>query len=510
MRTHYTFKLLTAAAVLMMSGANVQATAHQDDEAEFENVETRPLMKHAAEASLSVKPPLEARRVLPVTVDAEAFRELALNEEFTLALHDREYRLVVDRKEASALNTVIAGHFVEHEDALFTLAIVGDAVAGWFLPMGSSSEVRLRYGGPGVHYLHEVDAALVPECAGAMVRPKRALARDPEAQRASEMAATQAEIQHMLEQATDGAEGGCTNLPDSYFDILVVYTNLAINAAGSVNAIRAEGALAVANMTLALQNSNLQAQARLVWYLDVSYNESGDQENHLDRLTDPRDGIMDGVHPTRVSCEADFVVLLVADTGSTGLGWCDSDHDSAFSIARWSLAASNFTLAHEVGHNLGCAHNPEDVDCYPYENARGHHFFVPAEKVNRNTVMSYSVNSSSRIPQYSSPDINYMGVATGTSTRNNRDRISVRRITCANFRVTRMDVWLDFNGGFGSGTFSNPFNSLPLAIGRLQNDGQYLPQLPILHIKSGSSGQAVTINKAMEIRSCGGTVTIGQ
>ena len=510
MRTHYTFKLLTAAAALMMSGANVQATAYQDDEAEVEIVETRPVMKHAAEAALSVKPPLEARRVLPVTVDAEAFRELAVNGAFTLPLHDREYRLVVDRKEASALNTVIAGHFVEHEDAQFTLAIVGDAVAGWFLPMGSASEVRLRYGGPGVHYLHEVDAALVPECAGAMVRPKRALARDPEAQRASEMAATQAEIQHMLEQATDGAEGGCTNLTDSYFDILLVYTSQAVIDAGSENAIRAEGALAVANMTLALQNSNLQAQARLVWYLDVSYTELGGYQDHLERLTDPRDGVMDAVHPTRVTCEADFVALLVADTASGGLGWCDADHDLAFSVTRWTLAASNFVLAHEVGHNLGCAHNPEDVDCYPYENARGHHFFVSAENLNRNTVMSYSVNNSSRIPHYSSPSINYMGVATGTSTRDNRNRINLRRTTCANFRLTRMDVWLDFNGGFGSGSFSNPFNSLPLAIGRLQNDGQFLPQLPILHIKSGSSGQAVTINKAMEIRSCGGTVTIGQ
>lgn len=500
------FLAVVAALPLTVVGALSGTAFAQEVEAPEVEVEPRPLLipRAGGVAALQVVPPAEAKRIAAVTVDIEALRELTVQQEFTLQLYDREYRLVVDRRQASKLNTTIVGHFADDEDWQFAIAIVEDAVAGHFSPPGNVPPVHLRYGGPGVHYLHEFDYAQLPDCSGSPKARKGPNAAPPVAP--DEL---QAEMEELMREALGGTDGTCSPLPDSYFDILVVYTTLAKNAAGSTNAVRAAGVLGVEEMTTSLLNSNLAAQARVVWYLEVSYNESGDYGDHLDRLTSTSDGIMDNVHGVRAGCEADFVCLLVADTGQTGLGWCDAGHDDAFSVSRWDVAGNNFTLAHEVGHNLGCAHNPEDADCEPYANAYGHHFDIGGGD-RAHTVMSYSVNNSERIRHYSAPAINFMGVPTGTESRNNRNRINLRRVTCSNFRLTRMDVWVEFGGGGGVGSYSLPYNNLATAISRIQPDGQFLPQLPILHIKEGSGGSPIEITKAMEIRSCGGTVTIGQ
>lgn len=496
----------TLTSLSVQSGFAQEVNALPAEGEEATEMIAQPMLVSVAggRSALGVEPPAEARKIEAVEVDIEALRNVAEQREFVLQLYDDEHRLFVNHRQVSALNTVISGHFAGHEQSQFAIAIVDDAVAGWFL-VPDKGLIRLRYGGPGVHYLHEVDEVGLSECGGSPRRPNQNKAWPAVEQRDHE-----AMIEEMQRLAMGDEEGTCSALPESFFDILVVYTLLAQNAAGGVNAIRAEGALAVAVMTTSLQNTSLAARARVVWYLDVDYNEAQGYSEHLERLTDTSDGIMDNVHGVRAGCEADFVCLLVADSASGGLAWCDADHDGAFSVIRWTQAATGLTLAHEVGHNLGCAHNPEDADCQPYANANGHHFYVADEDLRRHSVMSYSVSGSSRIPFYSSPSVLYMGVATGTNSRNNQNRINIRRTTCANFRLTRMDVWVSFAAGLGNGSFGNPYGSLALATSRIQPDGQFLPQLPILHIKEGSSAQTLTIDKAMEIRACGGTVTIGQ
>ena len=289
---------------------------------------------------------------------------------------------------------------------------------------------------------------------------------------------------------------------------MIVYSDDARAEAGGTDAIRAEAINSSATTEASYQTCGLAIETNIVWLEEVSYNESGTYQDHLDRLTDPADGILDLVHFTRSIVDADFVSLFVQDDSFGGLAWCDATESLAFSIVRWAQAGDGLTLAHEIGHNLGCAHNPEDVDCQPYLFANGHNFFVPVLTSWRHTVMAYSVNESSGIAFYSSPFCEFLFTPTGTTTRNNVGRIDQRKSTCEAFRPTRMDIWVDFDTPlleFGSFVF--PFDTIAEGVNRIQDE--VVADIPVLNVQPGSTSETLTISKAMIIRACAGNVTIG-
>ena len=80
-----------------------------------------------------------------------------------------------------------------------------------------------------------------------------------------------------------------------------------------------------------------------------------------------------------------------------------------------TIDPSRFTLAHEVAHQFGCLHsNPLTAGCPHGRN-------MPND---RNTIMANNAADFSRIPNYSNPDVNFGGVATGVvDTRNNAQQI---------------------------------------------------------------------------------------
>jgi hypothetical protein len=454
-------------------------------------------------ADLVVAPPAYALRVTPVRVNLDAVRAVEPGDVLALDLHGVDVAAeAVEVTSGAAARTIIGRIHDEAMDGSFSISIAGDAVAGWFHVPSFEHNVRLAWGGPSVHYVCAIDDSKAGDCAGSPRRDAgRAAARPNPAPPAG--------------GEGDGGLtlGGCSPPPWTYFDVMVVYTAGARTAAGGANAIQAEAANAVGEMSLIYLNCNMPIRARLVHLAEVNYNESGSgrgYEEHLDFLTTPDDGEMDGVHSTRDTVDADFVSLIVDDDSSGGLGWCYSDSSEAFSVCHWENAAATLTMAHEIGHNLGCAHNPENADCEPTENGYGHHFFVDDEGLRRHSVMSYSVNGSTRIPYHSNPSVFYMNEPTGTTNRDNVSVILSRDSTCAGFRLTRMDVWVDFNwAGTQNGSFIFPFDTLTEGVNRCLPNSQDLPEQPTLHIKAGSGGGAITISKPMTIQACGGTVTLG-
>jgi hypothetical protein len=465
-----------------------------------------------AQGALTVNPVSGAVDLRVVSVDLDLLRSLRAGDVFALDLLGVDAAAEVILATPGGDGCTVIGRIIgeENDDGCFTMAMVGDAVSGWFHVPWFQHDVRLAWGGPGLHYQHRIDQAALPDCAGSPQVPARLRGR--------------AEARPNPPAAPDGASptdgdggsgdltlGGCLPLSFNYFDVMIVYSDDARAQAGGTNAIRSECANAVAQMTITYLNSSLPIRARLVHMEEVSYNESGSFEDHLERLTDPSDGILDGVHGTRDTVDADFVSLFVADSESGGLGWCMAGSDEAFCIVRWEQATSSLTLAHEVGHNLGCAHNPEDADCEPTDNGYGHNFFVDAENMWRHSVMAYSRNGSTRVGWYSNPSIFYMGEPTGTATRDNLSVIYSRRGECENFRLTRMDVWVDFAWrGSQNGSWVFPYDTAIEGVNRILPGGNGLPDLPVLRIKAGSRNETLTINKPMFIEACGGTVTIGQ
>ena len=99
---------------------------------------------------------------------------------------------------------------------------------------------------------------------------------------------------------------------------------------------------------------------------EIVYTPSGIMNTDLDRLRDKTDGSMDSVHDLRDQYGADLVALLTTDSDKGGLA-STLNHvslgfeSSAFSVNDWDqIGAPSYTLAHEIGHNMGCLHNRED------------------------------------------------------------------------------------------------------------------------------------------------------
>ncbi len=398
----------------------------------------------------------------------------------------------------------IIGSVEGDEGSILVLAVEYDAVAAMIQSPTTRETYRLKYVADGVHLVCAIDPSQFKPCGGSdQAPPPNAIddfVPDPD--------------DGMLIPPDPNGEGGtrgACNAPQTVFDGMIAYTDDARAAAGGANAINAECQAAVDVTNLAYTRSGVAARYRLVWRGEVAYAESGNSSTDLGRLQDTNDGFIDGLHTTRDSFNADFLTLWVDSLDACGRAYCTSDRGSAMSVVQWECAAGNFSHPHEVGHNQGCDHNPEDGGgCSDYSYGYGHRFFVSG--TGYRTIMSYNndANQYTRIGYFSNPNVNFNGVATGTASRDNARVINNTRGTCENFELTRMDVWVQIGwAGVQIGTYALPYNAVSTAIGQIQVPGPGASEDPNLYIKSGTSTYTGTITKRMTIRACGGIVNIG-
>ncbi len=227
------------------------------------------------------------------------------------------------------------------------------------------------------------------------------------------------------------------------FDLLVVYNQAARTAAGGEANIRARIALGVAEANTAFANSHVIPRLRLVGTEFVDYAQSTNMVVDLERLTSTVDGPLDAVHARRDALGADMVQLIVGpETNACGIGWLMRTLSPGFAANAFSVTASdcispNYTLAHELGHNMGSHHAPEDlVD--PSETALFPYSFgyKQPQHVFR-TVMAYDCPvSCPRVLNFSNPNVLRNGRATGTAVKHDNARsINNARLTVANWRA---------------------------------------------------------------------------
>ena len=124
----------------------------------------------------------------------------------------------------------------------------------------------------------------------------------------------------------------CGAETDVEIDVAVVYTPAARDAAGGAAAIEAEIDLMVAETNAAYETSGVRHRVALVDRSEVSYAEAGDSEIDVDRLRDPSDGHLDGVHALRDRVGADLVHLIVGKAddicGESVPAWCFRPHQA--------------------------------------------------------------------------------------------------------------------------------------------------------------------------------------
>ena len=137
----------------------------------------------------------------------------------------------------------------------------------------------------------------------------------------------------------------------------------------------------------------------------------------------------DELHPLRDQYGADLVTLLVSEGNESVAGIARGMDfpslafgEQAFNVVSVdSIGAPNYTLIHEIGHNMGCKHNREDAlnrgipDTDPSNTSifkafnYGKRWILDGQGYR--TIMSYDTESSftypNRIPYFSNPSVDY-------------------------------------------------------------------------------------------------------
>ncbi|MCP5107583.1 MAG: hypothetical protein GY950_29615 [bacterium] len=228
-----------------------------------------------------------------------------------------------------------------------------------------------------------------------------------------------------------------------YIDILVVYTADARAGVGGTTAMENMIDLAVAETNTGYGNSGVSQRLRLVHTAEVAYSESGfNSSTTLSRLQKTSDGYMDDVHTLRDTYGADEVVLIVNSTSSCGIGYVMQFPTTAFAPYAFAVVSKNcatgyYSFAHELGHNMGCAHDRDNASVMgSYNYSYGYQ--APDEAFR--TILAYNCpGGCTRVNYWSNPDKQYGGqdmgvVSSDPEAADNRLALNNNLSTVRNFR----------------------------------------------------------------------------
>lgn len=225
------------------------------------------------------------------------------------------------------------------------------------------------------------------------------------------------------------------------FDVLVLYTKgFAETYPGDELYAQISYLMGVANTSYS--NSEVNLTARVVELQEVGYTDDGKLADALDDLTSGK-GVFSNVPSLRNQSGADLVTLLrvFTDTNDVcGLAWQMTSLSSSFERFAYSVVqvgrisfgggfmfCTDQTLAHEMGHNMGCAH--EDGSGAVFNYSKGH-VFQPYMSV-------MAISGRTRVSHFSNPDVSYLGLVTGTKDADNARSITKVKLTVSRFRDSK-------------------------------------------------------------------------
>ena len=227
--------------------------------------------------------------------------------------------------------------------------------------------------------------------------------------------------------------------PATTIDVMVVFTPDAKIAWGGLAQSKSFVATAITNFNISLINSGISnVTINLVYCDEIEYTESGNINTDLTRFRTAGDGFMDTVATLRSTYGADLCGLITSTpTNTCGLGYLNTNPtnysaNSGFCVGIFSCAVSNFTLAHEFGHNMGLNHdwyanqslNPCEHQ-HGYTNKTAINLGAASTTSQRwRTILAYNDECASkgfnctRINRWANPLVNYNAEPTGVAIGN--------------------------------------------------------------------------------------------
>ncbi|GMU23844.1 MAG: hypothetical protein AMXMBFR13_39220 [Phycisphaerae bacterium] len=302
--------------------------------------------------------------------------------------------------------TVWSGRIIGLPASLVTLVQSGGVYAGSVYAPGRG-RFDLRPLAGGAHIVRELNDHPLRQCGGGHAPAALEPQPGPLGITAPRPAGAPAFGGSAAAQSGPAAAYACDD--GTVIDLMVVYTAAARTAAGGQSAIHALIDLAIADTNAAFVRSEIDTSIRLVHRQEVDYTETGNWTIDGPRLVGTDDGHLDEVHPWRDIHGADCVSLWVNNLNAGGIGYFPHpSHEgvgaSGFTIMRQDNAAG-LTLAHELGHNLWCAHDRANAPDPPFDDRYSYGYREPGAAWH--TIMAYPPGEL--IPYFANPNVNWPG-----------------------------------------------------------------------------------------------------
>jgi len=329
-----------------------------------------------------------------VTID---FSQLTPDNSLTLELNlftDLSLIAVPDYSEYTAPNGFIwTGHILGEEFSTVVFSVLDGVVIGKIrIFPGEFYQILFIEG--AVHSIREVDAySFTPEAEPLFV--------------------------DLPDIGIDLSAGSTSRDDETVIDVMILYTTNARVGAGGVAAIEASIYLALHETNVALTQSNIDILLQLVHTAEIAYPETGSPFQDVQILQ----AGASGVHALRDLYCADLVSIIVEAGGQEcGAGYSMTVNTLGFAPYAYSVvvrecALQQYSLAHEIGHNMGGLHDwyADDRPDSPFSYNHGYVYSTDRWF----TIMGRELECRARqiycerIPYFSNPNIDWNSVPIG-------------------------------------------------------------------------------------------------
>jgi hypothetical protein len=229
-------------------------------------------------------------------------------------------------------------------------------------------------------------------------------------------------------------------------DVLVLYTTPVKNSLGGDAQAQVFAQQAIDASNTAYRNSKIRLRIRLVQAQETTIAETGSLGTELSALRGNT-----AVAALRDQFKADLVAMISNSSDACGIGYLmggvPGNSNNGFTVTSRTCAVGNLSFPHELGHNMGSHHNPENGSNPTFSYGFGHYV-----NGNYRTVMSYvdpCTSGCTRHPYFSNPSVVFNNAPTGIeNARDNARSINITADLIAVYRYSGMSLTLNgYNGG---------------------------------------------------------------